>query len=178
MAHRDPPAGAAAHNRFGVFSQVRAPGLTGKFSFTNRASLYCLSVPPRMATPREAAAVLAASIVIRCTYMTSPVSRLIRLEMRKRMRSASRQRSSIPVVRVIAIIHMAVKAARSVEPGPGSDKNAANEPIGPVIAVGRAVIRCVVEVSIWTNGRRSKVYTDANLSWGVGAHCADEACEA
>jgi hypothetical protein len=69
------------------------------------------------------------------------------------------------MMRIKAIIDMAVKAVRAVKPGAGSKKHAANKPIGTIITIGRTVIRGIVEVSVRAHGSRSNVYADGNLGW-------------
>ena len=84
--------------------------------------------------------VLMARVMGSGAYVTSAITRLISLEVVEGFRSTLRQWSVVAVMGIEAIVDMAVKAMRAVEPGTGSNKHAANKPIGPVIAVGRAVI--------------------------------------
>jgi hypothetical protein len=131
-----------------------------------------------MAATGKACAMFAASIVVGGAYVTSPVSRLIPLEMGKRLCSSCRHRSSISMVRIKSIINVAIEAVRTVKPWSGANEHASDKPIGPVVAVGRTVIRRVIEVPIRAIGLRSKVYAHADLSRRMSAHSEDETGEA
>jgi hypothetical protein len=96
-------------------------------------------------------------------YIASPIPRLISLEVVEAHRAALRQRSSVTVMRIKAIVHMAIKPAMPVEPWASSNKQPADTPIGPIVAIGSAVIGRVVKVTIRTHGRRSNVDPDGNL---------------
>jgi hypothetical protein len=96
-------------------------------------------------------------------YVASPIPRLVSLEVVEALRPAPRQRSNVTVMRIIAVVDMAVKAARAVKPGASSKKHTANKPIGPIVAVRSTVIWGIVEVPVRTHGSRSDVYADGNL---------------
>src|SRR5579863_2465005 len=97
-------------------------------------------------------------------YVASPVPRLVSLEVVEALSPALRQRPNVTVMRVIAVVDMAVEAVMSVKPGASSNKQPANKPIGPIVAVRSAVIRGIIEVPIRTHGSHSDVYADLNLS--------------
>jgi hypothetical protein len=97
--------------------------------------------------------------------MALTVPRFISTEVVKLLVSAFRYRSVIAVVRIVAVIHVAPEAVRAVEPRSGSDEHAAHEPIGPIVAVGSAVIRRVVEVPIGADWRHANIDADSNLGW-------------
>ena len=101
-------------------------------------------------------------------YVASPVPRLVSLEVVEALRTAPRQRSSVTVMRIIAVVDMAEKAVRAVKPGASSQKHSANKPIGPIVAVCSAVIWGIVVVPVRTHGSHSDVYTDGNLGWRHG----------
>jgi hypothetical protein len=175
----DHPTGQLTYQGSGDYRHGRpnrhAPARRPNKSLPNRVNLDQLSATAAVAASREPGAVLGVSIVAGVANVASPVSRLIRLEVSEWLRSAPWQRPMIPIVRVIAVIHVAIEAARSVKPGPGPKKYAAYEPIRPIVAVGRAIIRRVVEVPIGAHRRRSNVDAHADLSRRMCAHCADEA---
>jgi hypothetical protein len=89
----------------------------------------------------------------RLADMPAPIPSLIALEVVERLCPTPRQRPMISMMRVIAVIDMAVEAARPMEPGPRSKKHAAYEPVRPVIPIGRAVIWSVVKVPVRANRR-------------------------
>jgi hypothetical protein len=84
----------------------------------------------------------------------------ITVEVIEGLLAALRHRSSITVVGIEAVVHMAVKAVVAVEPWTSSNEDAADKPVGPVVAVGRAVIRGIVEVSIGASGFNTDVDGD------------------
>ena len=96
-------------------------------------------------------------------YVASPISRLVSLEVVEALRPALRHWSSVTVMRIEAVVDMAEKAARAVKPGASSKKHPAHKPIGPIVAVRRAVIWGIVEVPVRTHGSRSDVHANFNL---------------
>jgi hypothetical protein len=113
-------------------------------------------------------------------YVASPIPRLVCLEVVEALRSALGQRSSVTVMRIEAVVDVAVKAVRTMKPGAGSKKHPADKPIGPIVAVRRTVIGSIVEVPVRAHGSHSDVYADGNL--GLRHRCAEykggcESCE-
>ena len=98
-------------------------------------------------------------------YVASPIPRLVCLEVVEALRPAPRQRPNVTVMRIKAVVDMAEKAVRAMEPGTSSKKHPTNKPIGPIVAVRSTVIGSIVEVAIRTHWSRSDVYPDANLGW-------------
>jgi hypothetical protein len=98
-------------------------------------------------------------------YVASPIPRLVRLKMVEALRPALRHWSNVTVMRIKAVVDMAIKAAMAVKPGACSNKHPSNKPIGPIIAVRSTVIWGIVEVSVRAHGGRSDVYADGNLGW-------------
>jgi hypothetical protein len=77
-------------------------------------------------------------------------------------RSMLRVWALIAVVGIVAVIDVAVEAVRAVKPGAGSDKDSADEPVGPKVTVRRALIRRVVEVAV--RAYRGDADADGDLS--------------
>jgi hypothetical protein len=100
--------------------------------------------------------------------IASPIPRLISLEVVEALRTALGDRASVTVMRIIAVVDMAVKAVRAVKPGASSKKHPANKPIGPIVAVWSTVVWGIVEVPVRTDGSYSDVYADGNLGWRHG----------
>jgi hypothetical protein len=117
------------------------------------------------ATPISRKGVFRVPFVASGAYVASAISCLVCLEVVEALRSAFRQRSSVTVMRIKAVVDMAEKAVWSVKPGASSKKHPANKPIGPVIAIRSTVIGCIVEVPVRTHGSRSDVDADGNLGW-------------
>jgi hypothetical protein len=116
-------------------------------------------------TPISGERVFVPRIMAGLAHVTSPIARLVSLEVVEALRPMVRQRSNVAVVRIKAVIDMAVKAVRPVKPGASSKKHSAHKPIGPVVAVGSTIIRGIVEVPVRAHGSRSDVYADRNLGW-------------
>ncbi len=102
-------------------------------------------------------------IMITGACMASPIARLVAVEVVEGLSAALGQRSVVAVTRVIAVIDMAVEVAGAMEPVAGADKNSVHKPIGPVVAVRRAVVGSVVEVAIGADRLRTE--GDGDLGW-------------
>jgi hypothetical protein len=103
-----------------------------------------------------------ARIMAGVAYVALSVTRFVSVEVVEPLFAAPRQGAMVTIMGVEAIIHVAVKAVRTVEPGASAKKHASNEPIRSVVAIGGAVIRRVVEVPIGAGGLHSNA--DCNLS--------------
>jgi hypothetical protein len=77
--------------------------------------------------------------------------------------AASRIFTVPPVVAIKAVVNMTPEPLATVIPRSRPEEDAAREPLGPVIAVGRAIIRRVVEITIGTLGWRPNLYRDLRL---------------
>jgi hypothetical protein len=113
-------------------------------------------------------------------YVASAIARFVPLEVIEALRPAFRQRSNITMMRIKAVVDVAVKAVTAVKPGAGTKKHPANKPIGPIVAVRSAVIWGIVEISVWAHRSRSDVYADGNLGWRHRCRAQkadDESCE-
>ena len=93
-------------------------------------------------------------------YVACPISRLVAVEVVVGLISTRRHRSSVTVMRVKPVIDMAGEVFWPVEPAASSNKHAANKPIGPIVAVRRAVVWSVREIPIGANGRHSNADGD------------------
>jgi hypothetical protein len=110
--------------------------------------------------------VFAAAIMARVAYVTLPIPRLVCVEVVELLLPASRQRSGVTVMRIVAVVDVAVEAVRAVKPRASANKYAAGKPIGAVVTVRSAVIRSIVEVPIGAHRRHSNV--DGDLGWRHG----------
>ena len=117
---------------------------------------------------------LIARIVTGWAYVTPAIPRLVAMEMVEGRLPVTGQRPVITVMRVVAVIDVAVEPTRTVEPGSSSQKHSADKPVRPVIAVWSAVVRSVVEVSIGTYGGGTYIHANADLSLCFRS-CAHEA---
>ncbi len=121
------------------------------------------------ATPISGEGVFSLGFMASVAYVALPIPRLVSLEVVEALRPALGQRSIVAVMRIKAVVDMAVKAVRAVKPGAGSKKHPAHKPIGPIVAVGSTVIRGIVEVPVRAHRSRSDVYADGNL--GLRLRC-------
>jgi hypothetical protein len=115
-------------------------------------------------TPISGEGVFTLRFMASIAYVASSIPRLVSLEVVEALRPPLRHRSSVTVMRIIAVVDMAVKAVRAVKPGASSKKHPANKPIGAIVAVGSTVIRGIIEVPVRTHGGHADVYADCNLS--------------
>jgi hypothetical protein len=114
-------------------------------------------------TPISGERVLGVPFMACLTYVASPISRLVCLKVVEGLGAARRERPNVTVMRIKAVVDMAVKASRAVKPRACSKKHPTNKPIRPVVAVRSTVIWGIVEVSVRTHGSRSDIYANGNL---------------
>jgi hypothetical protein len=105
-----------------------------------------------MSAAGESGRVLVGGSVSCGSGVTAAVAGLIGLEVSERSGTARRHRTVVAVMGVVAVVDVTDEAARAVEPGAGADEEAADEPVGAIVAVGCAVIGCVVEVAVGADG--------------------------
>jgi hypothetical protein len=108
-------------------------------------------------------AVLPAAFMSRVPDVALPVTSFVCLEMVEGAISVSRKRASVTMTRVETIVDVAKEAMRPVEPGSCTEKDPADEPIRPIVAVGGTVIGGVIEVTVGARGGCSNA--DNNLGW-------------
>jgi hypothetical protein len=123
----------------------------------------CVPTTRVSTTPISGQSVFRFRFMVSIAYVSSPIPRLVSLEVVEALRPALRQRPSITVMRIEAVVDVAVKAAMTVKPGASPNKHPANKPIGPIVAVRSTVIRGIVEVAVRTHGSHSDVYADGDL---------------
>jgi hypothetical protein len=113
--------------------------------------------------------VFGAPIMARVAYVALPVPRLVCVEVVELLRPALRDRSGVSVMRIIAVVDVAIKAVMAVKPGTSSNEQPASEPIRPIVAVGRTVIWGIVEVAVGAHRRHSNVNGNLSRRHGCGA---------
>jgi hypothetical protein len=115
------------------------------------------------AAPISGKGTFVARIMARVACVASSIPRLIAVEVVERLFSAAGHGPTVAVMRIVAVINMAVESARAVEPRTGSNKYSTLIPVGPIVAVGRTIVRSIVEVSVGAPGRRPNVHANGNL---------------
>ena len=93
--------------------------------------------------------------------MASAISRFVGVEVIKRRFAAARERSVVTVLRVKAIINVAVKTTTTMEPRTRANENPARKPIWSIVPIWSTGVRRVIKVPVGTNGRSSDA--DRNL---------------
>ena len=116
--------------------------------------------------------VLAAGIVIGRACMSAAIARFVAVEVVEGLSAPLRERSVIAVTRIEAVVDVAIEVGWTVEPVARSDEDSVHKPVGPIVAIGRALIRSVVKVAVGTDRLDSK--TDGDLGRG-GRHEAEQA---
>jgi len=105
-------------------------------------------------------------IVASVSDVALSIARFVAMEVVELPLAALGQRSVIAVMRIVAVVDVAVKAGVAMEPWACSDEDAAGKPIGAVVAVGGAIIGGVVEVAVGADGRYSDVDSDLGMAKG------------
>jgi hypothetical protein len=108
-------------------------------------------------------AVFAAWLVAGIACMALSVTRFVALEVSEGLRAAGRHRAVVAIMRIIAVVDMAIEAVRAMEPGTGSEEQPADEPIRAIVPIRSAVVRGIVEVPIRAHRRWPNVDADADL---------------
>jgi hypothetical protein len=94
----------------------------------------------------------------------------VRLEVVEGLGAALRHWTCVSVMRIVAVIDVAVEAAVAVVPGAGADEDSSGEPVGSVVAVRSTGVWSVVKVSVRANGSGS----DADGDLGGCGHAAHQ----
>jgi hypothetical protein len=82
--------------------------------------------------------------------------------------AAGGMRAVVSMIRMEAIVDVAVEAFGSVKPGADADEDAAGEPLRAVVAVGSAVVGWDVVVAVGTVGSGADFDGDLGLGFGSG----------
>jgi hypothetical protein len=80
--------------------------------------------------------------------VAASITHLVSVEVIKGLLSTVRMWTNVAVLRIEAVINVAVEVVGTVEPRAGSDEHAAAEPLGPIVTVWGAVVWRVVVVAI------------------------------
>ena len=95
------------------------------------------------------------------------------MEVVERLLTALGHRSGVTVMRVVAVIDVAIEAAMTVKPWAGSDEYPVTVPIRTIISINGTVIRSVVVIAIGTSRLNTDVDTDLCLCSERGCRQAD-----
>ena len=114
------------------------------------------------AAARSRERMLVAAIVRSGADIASPIAGFVGVEVVELAFAASGQRPDITMMRVKAVVDVAVETMRAMEPRACAEKHPPNEPIWSIVAIRRTVIWGVVKVPVRANGRHSN--TDGYLA--------------
>jgi hypothetical protein len=110
--------------------------------------LLAMTFAAGMSTACKSRAVFAAAVMAGIAGVAMLIMRRIGMETVEGLLATPRKWSVVAVTGIVAIVDMAIKAMRPVKPGAGPNEYTASKPIGPVVAIGRTIIRSIGEVAI------------------------------
>jgi hypothetical protein len=125
--------------------------------------------------PRQGA--FAAGFVAGVAHVATAITCFVSMEVIEGLFAALGQRSSVTAPGIVAVIDMAKEAAGATEPWARSEEDSSIKPVGPVVPVGSAVVRGIVEVAVRANGGRPDVHSDGNLCRGPGCAAKKRECK-
>jgi hypothetical protein len=96
--------------------------------------------------------VFATGFMTGVAYVALSIAGLVAVEVVEGRLAARWDRSVVAVMGVEAVVNVAKEAMVSVEPWASANEYAAVKPVGAIVAVRCAVVRCIVEVSIGAGG--------------------------
>src|SRR5258707_12179863 len=97
------------------------------------------------------ACVAAACVTAAC--VTAATTHLVSVEVIEGLVSTSRKWTPVAVMWIEAVINVAAEVVSAVEPGAGSDEDAAGKPLRSIVPVWGAVVCRIVEEAIRPNRR-------------------------
>jgi hypothetical protein len=98
-----------------------------------------------------------------CDRVAATVPGLIRLEMIECLGTTRRHRALVSMMRIEAVIHVAMETRGTVEPRAYTDKHAVREPIRSIVSIRSTVIWRVIEISIRADGRNPDIHAYRDL---------------
>lgn len=113
------------------------------------------------AMPAMVSAMIAAVVLIAATRFIAVKFMTVVVAVKLAMLATMGICAVVAMMRVIAIIDVAVPAMRAVEPWTCTQEDSAGEPFWTVVAIGTAVVRSVVVVSVGAYGGLSYIHTEA-----------------
>ena len=116
-------------------------------------------------------------VVVGVAHVAASIACFVSVKVVEGLFAALGHRSSVTAPGIIAAIDVAVESVPAMEPGAGSKKDSAIKPIGPVVAVGSAIVRGIVEVAIRANRGWSNVHAEGYLCRCPGCAAKKRKCE-
>jgi len=116
-----------------------------------------VSTATGLSTSGKAGVVFAAAVMWRSTWIAVLIVRCVGTKAIEGLLPTFRHRSMVAVVRIKALVNVAVKSMMPVEPGAGPYEDATSEPVWTIVAIGCTVIRSVREVAVGAHRSHSNV---------------------
>ena len=117
-------------------------------------------------------------IVAGIPRVAPPIPRLIPMKMVELPLPTSGYGPVIAIVRIVAVVHMAVETFMPAVPGPCSNKQSTSKPVRSVVAVRSTLIGFIVEVPIGALGCHANADTNLRAPLRCAAdQCNAESCE-
>jgi hypothetical protein len=107
-----------------------------------------VTAPTGVSSSRKPGVVLAAPVMWRSTRVAMLIVRRVCSKTAEGLLPAFWHRSMVAVAGIEALVDMAIKPMRPVEPGAGPNEYPSGEPIRTIVAIGRTVIRSIREVAV------------------------------
>jgi hypothetical protein len=107
-----------------------------------------VTTPAGVSSSGKPWAVFAASVMWRSTRVATLIVGCVCAETVEGPLVAFWDRSMVAVARIIALVDVAIKPMRSVEPGAGPDEYPSGEPIRTIVAIGCTVIRSIRKITV------------------------------
>lgn len=174
----EPPKNAWPPGRknIGAFASANAPMLAAWGESYDRERRDLVVAVVAAATVISGEGVFIVRVVIAGARVTAAIARLIAVEVVEGLRAPLGERSVIAVTRIVAVVNVAVEVAWAPIPVARSDEDAVVKPVGPIVAVGRALIRSIVKVPVGAHRLSSESDGDLGRSGRHEAKQGDRKC--
>ena len=99
-------------------------------------------------------------VVVVSTALFIAVKLIMPIGMISFMTTARGIGAMVAVVGIVVIIHIAMKAVRSSEPGASANKDTAGKPFRTIVAIGSAIVGGVIVIAVGANRGRTNANRD------------------
>src|SRR5271155_5497666 len=107
-----------------------------------------VTTPTGVSPSRKSWVVFATPVMWGIARVAVLIVRRVGMEAVERVFPAFWHRSIVAVVRIVALVDVAIKPLMPVVPGAGPDEYPSSEPIRTIVAIGCTVIRSIREVAV------------------------------
>jgi hypothetical protein len=120
-----------------------------------------MTTATRPSAAGESSTVLVGGFMCCMAHIPVSIARFIALKMRKCMCVTVRQRAMISMTWIVPVIYVSIETMRAMEPRTSANKDSARKPVGSIVPIRSAIIRCVIEISV--RAYRRNADADCNL---------------